>query len=489
MSLAKDIFTFPFKALGAVGTFLLKDYVLKTKTGAKLAAPKDYKTYLSPSNTGLLLDGYSLRLSERDSFQNMCVIARVGAGKTSRYIIPNVLARGRENVSLVVNDPKGEVFNATSGYMRSRGFEIKVIDLENPERSSCFNPLLEARNDIELEQIAEIIIHAGNPGSKDPFWNQGAARILSVLLKCLRNAGAENPGIFTLANVNFLFQNFGVDGSNLADFIGRGSVYRHDPQDMTLFNEWLGATTGNREGVQSFVLNALTALRSLTNQNVARLTSRSDFQLTDMRQRKTITYFITPPQLQEYYSPITSIFFRCVFNACMREMPTRSTLPVYILYDEFGHSTIPNFVSTANTIRAYKVSLSVVLQSISQLAARYGREQADAIQGGFMGYLTYSGADPETALFFERVAGKVRERQRHDFDEPHRESQQDYNLMNADEVRRIAENKTLIVSGNRQPVLLDARPYFDVSEMIKKTKMTPFRPANTALPSLTFASL
>jgi type IV secretion system protein VirD4 len=485
----KEFFGLPFKAIGTVGTLLLKGYVLNSKTGAKFAKPKDYKDYLSSSNTGLLLDGQSLRLSERDSFQNMCVIARVGAGKTSRYIIPNVLARGRENVSLVVNDPKGEVFAATSGYMKACGFDIKVIDLEHPERSSCFNPLLEARNDIELEQIAEIVIHAGNPGSKDPFWNHGATRILSVLLKCLQNAGRNDPNIFTLANINYLFQNFGPDGSNLADFIGRASVLPNDPTDMRLFNEWLGATTGNREGVQSFVLNAVTALRSFTNQNVARLTSRSDFQLTDMRKRKTIIYFITPPQLAEYYSPITSIFFRCVFNACMREAPDRKTLPVYILYDEFGHSTIPNFVSTANTIRAYKVSLSVVLQSISQLAARYGKDQAAAIQGGFTAYLTYAGADPETAQFFERVAGKVRERQRHDLDEPHRASQMDYNLMNADEVRRIPESQTLIVSGNRQPVLLEAKPYFEVSEFNRRSKQSPYLPSNTALPAIKYVNL
>ncbi len=81
-----------------------------------------------------------------------------------------------------------------------------------------------------------------------------------------------------------------------------------------------------------------------------------------------VVYFITPPQHQEYYSFLTSLFFRSVFNASMRRMPDKHTLPLYVLYDEFGHSTIPNFVSTANTIRGYKVRLSIVLQSIAQLS-------------------------------------------------------------------------------------------------------------------------
>ena len=46
------------------------------------------------------------------------------------------------------------------------------------------------------------------------------------------------------------------------------------------------------------------------------------------------------------------MFFRSVFNAAMRQVPGKKDLPIYMLYDEFGHSTLPGFVSTANTIRA-----------------------------------------------------------------------------------------------------------------------------------------
>jgi type IV secretion system protein VirD4 len=199
-------------------------------------------------------------------------------------------------------------------------------------------------------------------------------------------------------------------------------------------------------------------------------------------------YFITPPQLQEYYSPMTSIFFRSVFNACMRELPSKQTLPAYVLLDEFGHLNIPNFVSTANTIRGYQVSLSVVLQSISQLKARY-RDEADAIQGGFTTYLTYAGADPDTATFFERVAGKVRERQRSKIEDPTPEQYKEYNLINASEVRTITENQTLIISGNRQPILIPSKGYFEVPAMNRKTKMKSALPSVTKPPQLEYVRL
>jgi type IV secretory pathway TraG/TraD family ATPase VirD4 len=151
-------FSFPFKIIAVIITFLFQKRLLNRTEGAKLAEPSDYRGRLNSRNTGLLLDGDSLKLAERESFQNVCVIARVGAGKTSRYIIPNVLERAKTPCSVIVNDPKGEVYESTSGHMRANGFKIIVIDPENLNRSSTFNPLAEAQNDIELDQIAEILI-------------------------------------------------------------------------------------------------------------------------------------------------------------------------------------------------------------------------------------------------------------------------------------------------------------------------------------------
>jgi type IV secretory pathway TraG/TraD family ATPase VirD4 len=98
-----------------------------------------------------------------------------------------------------VNDPKGEVFEATAGYMQRAGFRIVVIDPEDLGRSARFNPLLEAKTDIELEQVAEILIKAGSSGSsKDVFWDHGAIRLVCVLLKLLRRASVQEAEYFTL---------------------------------------------------------------------------------------------------------------------------------------------------------------------------------------------------------------------------------------------------------------------------------------------------
>lgn len=456
--------TLPFRGLAYGAGLVVKGRLLTQQSGAKFAKRRDYRDWLNAGNTGLLVDGENLRLSEPESFQNVCLIARVGAGKTSRYIIPNVLDKAARNCSLVVNDPKGEVFAATSAAMARAGYRIVVIDPEHPETSSRFNPLSEIRDDIELEQVAEILVRSGNPDDKDGFWNKGASRFVALFLKCLRNVAlAEGREVFTLANLHHLLQSFGQLGKPLDAFMARATIDPSNPADRRLWTEWKGLLTGNAEGVQSFVLNALTAMRALSNRKVAWLTATSDIDLAAIRRQKTVIYFITPPQHAEYYGFLTSVFFRSVFNAAMRQIPGRSDLPIYVLYDEFGHSTIPSFVSTANTIRAYKVSLTIVLQSIAQLSARYGKDMAAAIQGGFNTALTYAGSDPETCLFFEKLCGKVRERQRKELLSPNpQDAYREFNLVNANEVRTLGMDEMLVVSTNRDPVRIPSQGYFKV---------------------------
>lgn len=433
---------------------------LKRQTGARLQSAKEVAQSLNPKNTGLLIDGAEGRISESESYQNVCVIARVGAGKTSRYIIPNVLDKATQKCSIVVNDPKGEVFAETSGFMQSKGFKVIAINPEDLNRSASFNPLLEARSDIEIEQVAEILIKAGSGSSaKDQFWDNGAIRLISVLLKLLQRAGQQDPANFTLGNLYHLLQNFGSDGTPLDEFVIHWAYDPSNPDDSTLWEEWKGATTGNSNAVQSFALTALTALKAFTNRNLVTLTASSSVNLEEIRSEKTVIYFITPPHLTEYYGFWTSVFFRSVFNASMRQMPGPRTLPLYVLYDEFGHSTIPSFVSVANTIRGYKVSLSIVLQSLSQLSSRYGADYARSIQGGFMTYLAYAGSDQDTARFFEAIAGKVVDVRREKIEDV-LQQRQEYNLLNADEVRRIGDTQAILVSANRHPALLETTPYF-----------------------------
>lgn len=88
--------------------------------------------------------------------------------------------------------------------------------------------------------------------------------------------------------------------------------------------------------------------------------------------------------------------------------------------------------------------------------------------------MTYPGADPQTAAFFEGIAGKVRERQKESWTK-HTDHYREYNLLNASEVRTMPGDTALIVSANRQPLLLKTKPYFAVPQFMSLAKLGPAR--------------
>lgn len=64
-----------------------------------------------------------------------------GSGKTTslNYCSLDALVAG--GASVVVTDPKGELYDATGPTLREKGVEVRIIDFRNPERSECINPL------------------------------------------------------------------------------------------------------------------------------------------------------------------------------------------------------------------------------------------------------------------------------------------------------------------------------------------------------------
>ena len=296
--------------------------------------------------------------------------------------------------------------------------------------------------------------------------------LLACFLKCLKNAQRDNPEFYNLGNLYRLFQNFGEAGDKLTDFMAEYSVYDDDINDDSLWQEWMRLTSHHKDGLQSVLMTAGTALRIFANREIVNATAASDFEISDLRRQKTIIYFSVNSQDLDYYSPLVSLFFQSVFNGLMRQLPEKTDLPVYVLFDEFGHAMLPSFPTTITTIRKYHVSISIVLQSVKQLNAHYGDDLANVIMGGFGFYITYSGSDTETALYFENMIGKVRETQRREYTDLVNEYRE-FNLIHAAEIRQIEDQQQLIVSSNRKPVILHNTRYYQQAQFLRATKIKP----------------
>lgn len=468
-----------FSGFFKISKFLLKGYVLEKDVGARFSSSKEQKEILNSFNKGLLIDGKNKRLSEKDSFEHIAIIAKPGGGKTTGYIIPNILDKSNQNCSMLITDPSGEIFGKTSGHLKSKGFNIVCLDPGDLRTSARFNPFdgLNANHIIEIEQVCSSIILSKYGSDKEPVWNEGAISLLEIFAKCL---AYSCPDYLNLPNLNYLIQMFGNDGSNLDDWVVEHSINPLDSQDKSIVNSWIGITASNPNMLSSYTTIVKTALKQLNNRNIQKLLSTNDIDFTVLRKKKTAIYLSFPENQQQYFQFIIDVFYSRFFSVMMSSIPKKSELNVYCFLDEFGNAYVNDFQTIVNNIRKYRVSLSLVLQGISQLNEKYGDMTANSIKSGISNYMIFAGADYKTAKEQSEIIGKKVLIQRNGFEEIVDRYNQ-IELLSADKIRTLNKNQVLFLSANRHPFIIEFQPYYESFIFSSMTKKQVFnQPENTS---------
>ncbi|MGE6599305.1 VirD4-like conjugal transfer protein, CD1115 family [Bacillus proteolyticus] len=151
-----------------------------------------------------------------DSPVNNLIIGTTRSGKGETFVFPtiDVYSRAEHKPSLIINDPKGEIFSASKETLEKRGYHIEVLNLLNPLDSMSYN-LLQLVKDVykdgdysTAQSLCKTLSHTlyYNPNVKDPFWQQCAmslcnAMILAVTDKCIAEGTEEKITMYAVANM------------------------------------------------------------------------------------------------------------------------------------------------------------------------------------------------------------------------------------------------------------------------------------------------
>jgi type IV secretion system protein VirD4 len=419
--------------------------------------------FLNPFiNQGLIFSRQH-RLALCESFKNLCLTCPTGGGKTTRYIIPNLLNLDAKS-SAVVTDPSGEIFERTSGHLQERGFCIQVLNPSNLAQSQYFNPLLFFRSAQELKHLA-ITISQHNTGT-DTFWQSSAANILHICLSALSNI--QDQELNHLGNVRFLLNHLGLEISEVKNFMAR---YLND----VMFTEYKAFVAQDQKVIANILSTARAALDLWSDADVVRFTSKNSIEIKNLRRKPTVTYLIIPEEKVRYFSLLINFFYSACFEYCLKNYGA-GYLPVFFFMEEFGNlGRINNFASIATTLRKRQCSISIVLQDLAQLKAIYGQHDAASIfSGGMNNKLFFSGLDLETCAYLERVLGNntAYDVVYGDFSENARTVAKP--LLSVDEIRMLPQDKAILISGHHKPIKFAMPAYFENAEFNKLSQKKPF---------------
>lgn len=444
------------RLLGKGALVLARGYALRKEEGARFSNRREQRELFSGKNRGLLIDGNKKRISEKDSFAHLAVIAKPGGGKTTAYIIPNIIDCAQKGDSIVALDPSGELFEKTGSFLQKQGYQVHLIDPLDSKRSVQFNPYygLGYRDLSEIRSISASLILSRYGNAKEPLWNDGAISLIFFFAKCF----AFKKETITVPAIYSKLLQFGSDGSSLDDWVAE-TEHPENSDDESLSEEWKGIISTQEKMLASYCSIAKTALSSLTDDSIKWLLSDNDLDFKEFRKRKSILYISFPAHKQEDYQFLIDTLYVRLFSTMMEQIPKRSDLSVFCLLDEFGSSYVKDFPAIINNIRKYRVSLSLVMQSIAQLRARYGAT-ADAIKGGIGSYVVFAGADNVTAHEISDTIGRKISIERNRYSDVVRQ-QRENNLLNPDQIRTLGDRQAVFLSKNRYAVIVDLVPYWD----------------------------
>ena len=394
-----------------------------------------------------------------------------GSGKSASYSIPNAFqCLG----SYVFTDPKGELYDKTAGYLKSQGYDIKVLNLVNPANSDGYNPLMHISSEIDVDVVANTIVKGqkSESGSSDPYWDDMAEMLLKALIYYLMATRPEEEQ--NLASCSELVRAANTNGgNNLLTELMNQLPYDH-PARMNYKSIEIAP-----EKTYGSILSSLQSkLGKFDSKEIAEVTSTDTINFEDIGSKKTAVYVISS-DTHKAYDFLLTIFFSQMIQQLYNfadENGGRLKVPTYFILDEFANiGQIPDFDKKISTSRSRGISFSVILQNLDQLEAVYEKSY-ETIMGNCDTHVFLGSNSFKTVEYFSKALGektvfrdsKSINRDKHYHKQGLSESDQSVAraLMTPDELRRLDNDLCIIFEKGLKPIKAKKFWYFQ-TPMIK----------------------
>ncbi|MBQ3285739.1 MAG: type IV secretory system conjugative DNA transfer family protein [Ruminococcus sp.] len=337
---------------------------------------------------------------------NDMIIGPTGAGKTTGYVLPNLL---RMNGSCIVADTKGNLKRKTQDYLKKKGYKIHCIDFIDLRRSDAYNPLDYIRRDRDgriseqdVTSVAKSIVPAMS--SEEPFWEMAAQTLLTALIAYVLEACPEEEQ--NLISVIKIFNNFeGMKGRKLFT-----ALYGKNPDSLAYrrYEMMNGVVQAERTWncIRQFLTEALELFDVREAHRV--FCGKSSFRFSDLGEEKSVL-FLNISDVDRAFDRVIGLMYTQLFQELCRQADNspgdRLKVPVRIILDDFSTNfKIPDFDKTLSVIRSREISATLILQSLTQLVDMYGRAKSDTIINNCDHILYLGGQDMTTAEYIANRA-------------------------------------------------------------------------------------
>ncbi len=359
---------------------------------------------------------YPADSSETGINLNEIVVGSTGCGKTMSLCIPRLLHT--YDSSIVVPIAKSSIMNKFSKLFEERGYEVELIDFVNPEKSTVgYDPFDYIKSDEDVIHLVKNMLEGGKEfrgGNYDPFWDESAESMVGSIFQLNRENEKSGGKKATLVDSVELFRNLNAKytGSYPRTRLDAAfeNLEKQKPgnQACMLWRTYSTAPVKTASTIHSCANNAMDKFMS---ENIKKFVSKErKIDFASLGEKKTILFIKTSPMNTALYNFINIMYsdmFRCLFETAESSEDGRLEIPVHIICDDFAcGSRIVNFENYISIFRAAGISVSLLLQSESQLFAMYGESGGKTIINNCDTYVYMGGMDYDTCFNISRKINK-----------------------------------------------------------------------------------
>ena len=399
-------------------------------------------------------------------------IGATRSGKTRCLVIQSICSIALAGESLVISDPKAELFHYTSRYLEKLGYEVVCIDFKNPEKSTRYNllqPVIDAVNEGDMEQaemyawdITNILV--GDNTSNEKIWENGEKSTIAAAILCVVVDNKKRPEYQNLTNVYWFIAEMSKPVGNttpMKEYVKKLAP-KHPARALMSIAEVAPSRTKG-----SFDTSALTTLRLFTSRSVYGITHTSDYNIAEIGRKKQALFLILPDEKTTYY-PLASLMVSQLYELLVRQSDMRGGRlenRVNFVLDEFGNFTKLNDFTNKLTVAGGRgVRFNLFLQSFEQLTQKYDKETAAIVKSNCQTWVYLQADDKETLQEVCDKLGKYTtsayqlSSQHGRYVNPsssHSISLVARELLTTDEVRRVARPYQIVV-GRGHPAIMEA---------------------------------
>ncbi len=372
------------------------------------------KRYQAPKyeDNLLLTRRFRMGLDGRKHKRNLNVleVGGSGAGKTRYYARPNIM---QGNCSFIITDPKAELLRSTGNLLKSKGYEVRVFDLINPEASMCYNPFRYIDDDKDvLRLISNLIKNTTPKGSheSDPFWTKAETALLQALMLYLIHEAPEHEQTFAMilemissAEVREEDETFQSPLDLLFENLENRDPLNIAVKQYKVFKQAAGKTA------KSILVSAGVRLAAFNLSQIAGLTCIDEMDLADLGEKKVALFCCIPdsdPSLNYLVGLLYTQAFQTLYQLADRKYGGRLPVHVHAVMDEWANISLPDdFEKLLSTMRSREISVSIIVQNIAQIKALY-KDAWESIIGNCDSLLYLGGNEASTHEYLSKALGK-----------------------------------------------------------------------------------